>query len=122
MRPRLIVSGLLLCSLTASADFWNGRKLLGYLEMDETITARGNRATPEEGFNSGLGVGYVVGIYDVINNSAACAPPSTTVAQLVTVVYAHLRTLTARQLDESADILVADGLRRAFPCGARRPA
>lgn len=101
---------------TASAnDFVTGRRLLQWLETNELITARGNRGTADEGFDAGMGSGYIAGIHDTVAGTVLCLPRGTPVRRLIELSVQWLRAHPDR-LTESADVLVVEATRAVYPC------
>lgn len=118
MRARTTLACLAFCA-SAQAEYWSGNVLRQALDEDAAISARGNRATPDQGHAAGSAMGFVIGVHDVIRGVTVCTPPGVTVSQLMDIVRAYLRGVPHR-LHETAESLVQEALTRVFPCEQRQ--
>jgi hypothetical protein len=62
-----------------------------------------------------MGLGYVLGVHDVLANNSVCSPPHTTTGQVADIVYKYLVD-HPEKLHEHARDLVRNALSSAFPC------
>jgi len=90
----------------AQAEFWDGNKLY-------------ERLTSEVSFNQGAALGYVMGVADTTLGVLHCAPATATAGQLQDMVTQHLRVYPERRT-RTADSLVIDTLKAAWPCANNR--
>lgn len=104
MKKLLALSLVVLCA-TAHAEFWDGNRLL-------------EKYTASSYFEQGLAMGYIMGVADTTVGISHCAPPSSTAGQIQDMVILHLRTFPERRT-RTADSLVIDTLKAAWPCPAR---
>lgn len=96
---------LTLCG-SAHAEFLDGNKLLSDMKGSH-------------GFQMSA-LGYVMGVADSIQSVTACVPPSVTSGQVLDMVRNYLEANPAIR-HFTADVIVTDVLKRAFPCAARTP-
>jgi hypothetical protein len=97
---------LALVAGTAHAEFLDGNKLLSDMKGSH-------------GFQMSA-LGYVMGVADSIQSVTACVPPSVTSGQVLDMVRNYLEANPAIR-HFTADVIVTDVLKRAFPCAARTP-
>lgn len=69
--------------------------------------------------NQGLCLGYVMGVTDVNLRDKICTPSGVTIGQLQSITIKYLNDYPDR-LHYSADSLVLDALRKAFPCKGKK--
>lgn len=96
--------GMLACS-SAHAEFLDGNTLLQHLRASNVV----DRA---------MALGYVQGVSDAGYTIAHCAPGNMTAGQLQDMVKAYLEA-TPSGRHQSADVIIMEMLRKAFPCPAR---
>jgi hypothetical protein len=120
MKRMSLTIALALLPLASSAEFYSGNDLARLLATDAALTARGNRGTTTEGHESGIAMGFVVGVHDVYRDVTVCSPPGVTVGQVLEIVRMYFRAIPHR-LHETAEKLVSEALAKAFPCEQRKP-
>lgn len=103
-----LLAGVLvsLCATTAHAEFETGNTLLSKLQAS-------NNNPVERGF----GIGFVVGVYDALVHIKFCPgnEAGITVGQVVDITREYL-LVNAPQRHKSAEVLIADALKRVWPC------
>lgn len=105
MRKQIVVAALTCASLTAHAEFWSGNDLLEKLKQ-------------QPGFDSALGLGYVMGVFDASRGAEHCPPDNITAGQVRDMVRQHLESTPATR-HFVADVQVRYVLGRAWPCAKK---
>ncbi len=96
---------LALMASSAQAEFWDGNKLHNHLS--------GNQAEQL------LGLGYVMGVADVLQHIVVCAPGNVNAGQIRDIIANYLANVPAdRHL--TAEAIIRKVLRSQWPCD--RPA
>lgn len=116
MYKKLIAACLLCLVLNAHAGFTSGNDLVKFLQEYEN---RNLIDRPINLIEIGHLVGYVAGVSDTANRALFCLPQSTNIVQVIAVVSQFLKSNPARWA-EPANVLVVEGLVKAFPCGANK--
>ncbi len=112
MFKKLVAVGLLCAALKTQAGFFDGNELVKDMREWEKY----ERKDPSvSSLLAGNFMGYVAGIADVHDEISICPPDNSTVRQLSTVVAQFLNANPVRWV-EPADVLVADALKKSFPC------
>jgi hypothetical protein len=111
LMPFLLLA--LLLAAPVSADFIDGYRLSQWLAAKAMLERPS--ATGAEHYAAFTSQGYVMGVADILDGAALCLPQDTTVRQLSTVVERYLHDNPTR-LGMAASSLVADALRKQFPC------
>lgn len=108
----LVAVGLLCTAMNALAGFFDGNELVKDMREWEKF----ERKDPSvSNLVAGNFMGYVAGVADVYDEISVCPPETSTVRQLSTTVARFLNANPARWA-EPADVLVADALKKSFPC------
>lgn len=105
---RKLLIALLFVPTMAQAEFWTGNKLYERLSSTE-VTDRI------------MGMGYVMGVYDVAVHALFCPPgseTSITAGQVRDMAFNWLGNNPHRR-NESAEKLVTEAFRQAWPCRNR---
>jgi len=109
--------GLLAVATSASADFFDGNKLVLHMREYEKAE-RGDRGTQWE--RSGQYMGYVVGVHDAAEGVLVCSPANATVGQVAAIVAKYLNA-HPEEWSRPAHFLVTVALMSAFPCPPSDP-
>lgn len=105
LRAALIALAVASAAVGARAEFFTGNDLLDKFRSEALAS-------------KGVGLGYVMGVHDALHGVTICTPDHVTSGQLRDMVRNYLdNTPAIRHL--SADSIVADVLKRAFPCASR---
>lgn len=104
MRHALILAAALAASAAQAQSFKDGNLLLSQLVSRDPIEIM-------------VGLGYVQGVHDA-SSFLHCSPRGLSGNQLMDLVTAHLRANPSTR-HYSADVLVTEALRDAFPCGKK---
>lgn len=115
MFRKLVVAGLLCAAMGARAGFFSGNELVRDMREWEKHERKDLSASS---LVAGNFMGYVAGVADVYDELSVCLPESATVRQMSTLVARFLDENPARWA-EPADVLVADALKKAFPCNKK---
>ena len=99
----LVAAGLF--SFSAHAEFWDGNRLL-------------EKLTSSSYYEQGLGMGYIMGVADTTVNVLHCAPGNATAGQMQDMMLIALRSFPERR-NKTADSLVIDTLKSAWPCAPK---
>lgn len=102
MKKALIGTVAAAFSVGCAAEFWNGNRLH-------------ERLTSSSYFEQGTAMGYIMGVSDTGAGILHCAPPTATAGQIQDMVAQHLRLYPERRT-RSADVIVIDTLKAAWPC------
>lgn len=94
-------------SASSWAAFFDGNELHGWLLENEKPNG--------SAFKSGLFRGYVAGVVDLGDELLFCTGPGVTAGQYAAVVAKYLKN-NPEKWNKSADSLVVEALREAFPC------
>jgi hypothetical protein len=94
-------------SASSWAGFFNGNKLHGWLLEKENPNG--------SAFEFGLFSGYVAGVVDVGDGILFCTGPGVTAGQYNAVVAKYIKN-NPEKWNKSADSLVVEALKEAFPC------
>lgn len=105
MVKKLLSLGLVALCATAHAEFWDGNRLYEKLNSSSY-------------FEQGTAMGYIMGVSDVGLGVLHCAPATATAGQLQDMVTQYLRIYPERRT-KTADSLVIDTLKAAWPCANR---
>lgn len=97
---------LALFSTTARAGFYSGSPIYSYLEKELRGTAD---------YETGVGTGYVIGIFDSLSGILICSPDGVTVKQAKQVVFNYMQK-HPESWDKSADISIIAALAEVWPC------
>lgn len=100
MKKLVLVAALFITS--AHAEFWDGNKLLERLNSSST-------------FNQATALGYIMGVSDTMQGANHCPPENVTAGQMQDMVTNYLNNVPA-QRHKTADTIVLQVLRGAFPC------
>jgi len=100
MKKFILILSLLAGS--AHAEFWDGNRLHEKLSSSSY-------------YEQGLAMGYIMGVSDMTLNILHCAPPTATAGQVQDMVAQHLRLYPERRT-KTADTIVTDTLKAAWPC------
>jgi hypothetical protein len=112
MLRKLVAVGLLCTAMNTLAGFFDGNDLVKDMREWEKF----ERKDPSvSSLVAGNFMGYVAGVADVYDEISICPPETSTVRQLSTTVARFLNANPARWA-EPADVLVADALKKSFPC------
>ena len=112
MFRKLVTMGLLCAAMNTLAGFFDGNDLVKDMREWEKFERKDASAS---NLVAGNFMGYVAGVADVYDEISICPPESSTVRQLSTIVARFLNANPARWA-EPADVLVADSLKKSFPC------
>ncbi len=112
MFRKLVAMGLLCTALCTRAGFFDGNDLVK--DMREWEKYEGKDLSVSN-LVAGNFMGYVAGVADVYDEISVCPPENSTVRQMSTLVAQFLNANPARWA-EPADVLVADALKKSFPC------
>jgi hypothetical protein len=115
MLRKLVAVGLLCTAMNALAGFFDGNDLVKDMREWERFE---RKELPVSNLVAGNFMGYVAGVADVHDEISVCPPENSTVRQLSASVAQFLNAHPARWA-EPADVLVADALKKAFPCRNR---
>lgn len=96
------LASILLAAFAARAEFWDGNQLLDRLAS----TSNHQRM---------LALGYIMGVSDTMQGANHCPPENVTAGQLQDMVTNYLNNVPA-QRHKTADTIVLQVLRGAFPC------
>ena len=99
------------------AEFVTGSELLKRLSANERIQAGTQRI--EDWQDASFANGFIAGVFDVGVDAWFCGRPSITLSQARRVVQAYLNAIPQR-LDESAQQLVTEAFKAAFPCAPQQ--
>lgn len=103
MKKLLIVAALL--AGNAHAEFFTGNDLL-------------NRINSSDAFERGIGLGFVMGVFDATHSAVHCPPTTVTAGQVRDMVTKTLNDApAARHL--AAEGFVTYALRNAWPCAKK---
>jgi hypothetical protein len=91
-----------LVSISATAGFWDGNKLLSDINS-ETYSGKA------------LALGYVIGVHDSFDTWLFCTPENSSQGQLRDVVKKYIENNPAIR-HKSADTLIVNALQQSFPC------
>jgi hypothetical protein len=112
MFRKLAAAGLLCAAMNAQAGFFDGNDLVKDMHEWEKYERKDPLVSS---LVAGNFMGYVAGVADVYDEISICPPENSTVRQLSTVVAQFLNANPTRWA-EPADVLVADALKKSFPC------
>jgi hypothetical protein len=101
---RVIILAMLLAG-TANAQFLDGNKLLSNLKESDA-------------FSRGLGMGYILGVYDFGAGTLYCAPSNATAGQIKDMILNYLDNIPAER-HIAADITIMKVLKAVWPCAKR---
>lgn len=101
---KIIALAALMCG-TAHADFLLGNDLFSRLQSDKVV----ERA---------VGLGYVMGVFDVGQNITHCAPANVTSGQIKDMVQQHLDSVPAAR-HMAAESHVSYILGKTWPCAKK---
>ena len=101
---RAIILALFLAG-AAHAQFMDGNKLLSNLKESDS-------------FSRGLGMGYILGVYDFGAGTLYCAPSNVTAGQIKDMILNYLDNIPAER-HIAADITIMKVLKTVWPCGKR---
>lgn len=101
-----IMLGLLFATSTASADFFDGNRLLERLNSQSAALQM-------------MGMGYAVGVFDVYSGRTICAPSNANAGQITDMVHQWLISNPALR-DLPAEVLVEDVLATRWPCETKK--
>lgn len=91
----------------AHAEFMDGNRLL-------------EKIVSSSYYEQGSGMGYIMGVADMGLGVIHCAPANATAGQMQDMVRQHLQFYPERRT-RTADSIVNDILKTAWPCPARTP-
>ncbi|MGE3297794.1 MAG: Rap1a/Tai family immunity protein [Porticoccaceae bacterium] len=97
---------LALFSTTARAEFYSGSQIYSYLE-------KALRGTAD--YETGVGSGYVIGVFDSLSGVLVCSPGGVTVKQAKQIVFNYMQK-HPELWDKSADISIIAALGEVWPC------
>lgn len=103
MKRISLVIALFLTSFIAKAEFFTGNELKKHCE---------DRSSP---VSQTFCLAYVSGVVDAHTSVLVCPPASSTAGQMEAIVKKYLNDNPA-QLHKSGDIIVADAIKKEFPC------
>ena len=106
MKRKVIAGVLAFAAVAAHAEFWDGNRLY-------------ERINSSSYFDQGTAMGYVMGVSDTTMGVLHCAPATATAGQLLDMVTLHLRLYPERRT-KTADSIVIDTLKAAWPCANNR--
>ena len=111
MKALKTISAIIFMSVStlAHAEFYSGSKLFGFLEKD----IRG-----QADYESGIGTGYVIGVFDSLSGILVCAPGGVTVRQVKQVVYNYMQK-HPELWEKSADRSVIGAFAELWPCAKK---
>ena len=112
MFRKLVAMGLLCATMNTLAGFFAGNDLVKDMREWEKYERKDASVSS---LVAGNFMGYVAGVADVYDEISICPPENATVRQLSTTVAQFLNANQARWA-EPADVLVADALKKSFPC------
>lgn len=95
---------LALSATAAHAEFWDGNKLH-------------HRLNSEESMDRMMALGYIAGVSDTMTSINHCPAKNVTLGQMRDIVKNYVENLPAIR-HRTADTLVLDALKIAFPCPA----
>ncbi|MFM5007340.1 MULTISPECIES: Rap1a/Tai family immunity protein [Aeromonas] len=95
----------LMMTFSASAVFTSGNDLKSYMDEDDNGGS----------FLGGVYSGYVIGVHDAFDDVLFCTPENVTKGQVKAVISKYLKA-NPEQWNKSADSIVIEALRGAFPC------
>lgn len=101
----LIIATCLVAS-SAHAEFFDGNKLLSYMNNTESVAYRS------------MAMGYVTGVFDALHGIMHCPPPNVTTGQVNDMVRNHLE-INPSTRHVAADGLVTKALSAAWPCAKK---
>jgi hypothetical protein len=89
------------------SSFFNGNQLKAWMDSQDPV-------------ESGAFLGYVAGASDAVNDDKTiCAPRGFTIGQAEAIVRKYIQA-NPEKWSERADQLVAQALKQAFPCPAKK--
>lgn len=112
MFRKLVAAGLLCAAMNTLAGFFDGNDLVKDMREWEKFERKDASVS---NLVAGNFMGYVAGVADVYDEISVCPPENSSVRQLSTIVAQFLNANPARWA-EPADVLVADALKKSFPC------
>ena len=101
---KIVIAAMLMAG-AAHAEFLDGNKLLSNFKESDA-------------FSRGLGMGYVLGVYDLGAGVLYCAPGNVTAGQIKDMVQNYLENTPAER-HYSADSTVSKVLRTVWPCARK---
>ena len=107
MKKILLTLLLTLSPMISIASFTDGNELYQWLLEDEKENG--------SSFKAGLFKGYVVGVVDFADYAFFCTTSGVTRGQLSAVVAKYLKN-NPEKWNNSADSIVTDAMKTAFPC------
>jgi hypothetical protein len=107
MKQILLAMALSLTTNVATAGFTDGNELYQWMLEDENPNG--------SSFKSGLFKGYVNGVVDLGDNILFCTTTGVTRGQFTAVVAKYLKN-NPEKWNTSADSIVVEALKEAFPC------
>ena len=93
---------------TAEGEFMTGKTLKAGLEGWVSEDS-------EEIVRDAAAFGYVIGVHDALSGSVVCSGEDVTQGEVVKAVLRFMRD-RPDTLDKSADVVVAEALKRVWPC------
>ncbi len=101
---KIVIAAMLMAG-AAQAQFLDGNKLLSNLKESDA-------------FSRGMGMGYVLGVYDFGAGTLYCAPSNATAGQMKDMIMNYLENIPAER-HISADITIMKVFKTVWPCGKK---
>ena len=101
-----LIVGLLFVPCMASAEFLTGNDLLSRMNSDEVVQRM-------------FALGYVAGVSDAQQHVFSCPPSGVTNGQVRDVAKSYIEANPGIR-HKTADMLVTDALKQAWPCANNR--
>jgi len=111
MKRLLLAAVLTGVSSPVFASTYDGNAMY---EWAQTYENKGSNA-----FDSGMYVGYIVGLAEITSSVLFCPPPHTQQGQLFDIVYIYLRDNPAKRSNSAGEVTIT-ALRNAYPCSNKK--